>query len=173
MDQLATRTIVLHVLTFLLAVMSTNYFISMLKIGWHRWVAFNACAPSIFAFMLSHYLCYFGFIKYEEVSCIAALPLIFFGGGGAVSFPWTPANNLIPQVSHVLMVACVVDLAVRLGLETFWVGLIVSALTSGWYICWVVRNTWGRPTLMNKIILNPETDATGRPVAVEFSADEW
>jgi len=92
--------IVLASLLFLMAVNSTWYFLTQLKVSVLEWSIFNACAPSSFAYSL----CFLMFLirKKEVFLPVAVVPLFFFGTCGLFVFPWD-GMNLFAQASHIVM----------------------------------------------------------------------
>jgi hypothetical protein len=65
-----------------------------------EWIVFNACAPSNITFLIGFIL--YLLFKDRTVLHIAILPMVFFGVGGLIVFPWR-GMNIIPQISHILM----------------------------------------------------------------------
>jgi hypothetical protein len=61
---------------------------------------FNACAPSNITFLIGFIL--YLFFKDRTVLHIAILPMVFFGVGGLIVFPWS-RMSIIPQISHIIM----------------------------------------------------------------------
>jgi len=91
---------VLAILLFIAAANSTNYFLNMLRVSVVQWLMFNACAPSIAAYLLGFIVYYF--TKNRMWLAIAVVPIFFFGTMGLFVFPWN-GMNCIAQVSHILM----------------------------------------------------------------------
>ena len=95
-----TAGIVLASLLFLMAVNSTWYFLTQLKVSIFEWSIFNACAPSSFAYLFCFLMFLIG--KRMVFLPVAVVPLFFFGTGGLFVFPWD-GMNLFAQASHIVM----------------------------------------------------------------------
>jgi hypothetical protein len=92
--------VILAILLLLVTIQGTFYYLGRLKVKMIEWIVFNACAPSNITFLV-------GFIlhllfKDRTVLHIAILPMVFFGVGGLIVFPWS-GMNIIPQISHIIM----------------------------------------------------------------------
>lgn len=90
----------LAVLLLLLTINSTVYFLGVAKASFVEWVVFNACAPSNIAYIIGFAI--FSITKDRTALHLAVLPLFFFGGIGLYLFPWS-GYNVIPQISHIVM----------------------------------------------------------------------
>ena len=89
---------ILALLTLLMALMSTNFFLNMAKASVIEWLMFNACAPSIALFLI-------GYVSRQKILMYMSIPaLLFFGGGGLFIFGWT-GTAIISQISHIFMVS--------------------------------------------------------------------
>jgi hypothetical protein len=95
-----TIGLALAIFLLLVTIQSTFYFLGVLKVKVIEWIVFNACAPSNITFLIGFVL-YF-FFKDRTVLHIAILPMVFFGVGGLIVFPWR-GMNIIPQISHIIM----------------------------------------------------------------------
>jgi len=87
---------ILVILNVLMAIMSTNYFLGMLKTGVEGWLMMNTCAPGIALFVI-------GFLLGSPILMVAgALPMFRYGTLGLFVFSWS-GGNLIAQAAHILM----------------------------------------------------------------------
>jgi hypothetical protein len=95
---------VLVVLNTLMALMSANFFLGMLKTGVVGWLMMNTCAPSIALFVI-------GFLLGSPVVMVAASVIMFrYGTLGLFVFGWS-GGNLIAQAGHILMTLAVIYVA--------------------------------------------------------------
>jgi len=92
--------VMLAILLLLVTIQSTFYFLGRLKVKMIEWIVFNACAPSNITFLIGFIL--YLFFKDRTVLHIAILPMVFFGVGGLIVFPWS-GMSIIPQISHIIM----------------------------------------------------------------------
>lgn len=93
-----------YLLAALLLLVTANsiwFFFGVLKVEFVEWFVFNACAPSNTAFLIGFVI--YVLTKDRTVLHMAILPIFFFGGLGLYLFPWG-GYNLIPQISHIIMV---------------------------------------------------------------------
>jgi uncharacterized lipoprotein NlpE involved in copper resistance len=116
---------VLALLTLLMALMSTNFFLNMAKASVIEWLMFNACAPAIALFLL-------GYISRQKVLMCMSIPaLLFFGGGGLFIFGWT-GTAIISQVGHIFMVSAVIWMVYGVVKESDYknaaIGLLLAAV---------------------------------------------
>ena len=92
---------VLVVLNTLMAIMSANFFLGMLKTDVAGWLMMNTCAPSIALFVV-------GFLLGSPMLMIAASAMMFrYGTLGLFVFGWS-GGNLFAQAGHVLMTLAVI-----------------------------------------------------------------
>ncbi len=91
---------ILVILNVLMAIMSTNFFLGMLKTGLEGWLMMNTCAPSIVIFVI-------GFLLGSPVVMIAGAVMMFrYGTLGLFVFSWS-GGNLVAQAAHILMTLAV------------------------------------------------------------------
>ncbi|UCD85273.1 MAG: hypothetical protein JSU92_03520 [Deltaproteobacteria bacterium] len=93
--------IILAILLLLVTLNSTYYFLGVLRVKFIEWFVFNACAPSSITYLIGFVL----YLRFRDriVMHMAILPMFFFGGLGLFVFPWD-GINIIPQISHIIMV---------------------------------------------------------------------
>lgn len=83
-------------LNLIMAAISMNFFLGMMKSGLTGWLMMNTCAPSIFLFAL-------GFLLGSPAVMVAgAIAMFRYGTLGLFVFSWT-GGNLIAQVGHIFM----------------------------------------------------------------------
>lgn len=92
--------IILACLLLLVTLNSTYFFLGMRKVGFIEWIAFNACAPASFTYLIGFILAIW--VKNRIVLHMSILPMFFFGGLGLIIFPWS-GYNIIGQISHIIM----------------------------------------------------------------------
>ncbi|KAJ5069924.1 hypothetical protein M0811_11436 [Anaeramoeba ignava] len=91
---------ILVILLFLMVIGSTQFFLVQMKATIKEWLIFNACAPSIFLWILGVFIEKIFHLRFLMHSAI--IPLTFFGTQGLFIFPWK-GMDIIPQISHIFM----------------------------------------------------------------------
>jgi len=85
----------------LLALLNSAYFfLSIVKLGVGEWLAFNACSPSIMAYLFC-FAC-FQITKKDFFLAIPLVPLYYYGTMGLFITPWN-ADNLFAQITHIII----------------------------------------------------------------------
>ena len=88
--------IIIAVLNLLASLNSTWFFLGMAKVSLIEWIFFNACAPSVFLYLM-------GYVTRNKIIQAMSIPaLAFFGTGGLFVFGWR-GGELIAQVGHIFM----------------------------------------------------------------------
>lgn len=97
-----TMSLILAILLLLVTLQSSFYFLKVKKAGLVKWIVFNACAPSNFAFLIGFAI----YLLFGDRTLLhtAILPMFFFGGLGLFLFPWR-GMFIIPQIGHLIMLA--------------------------------------------------------------------
>src|SRR5512136_35356 len=104
---------ILVVLNTLMAIMSANFFLGMLKADVAGWLMMNTCAPSIALFVI-------GFLLGSPVVMMAASAMMFrYGTLGLFVFRWD-GFNIIAQAGHILMTLAVFYVMVGVGRSRRW-----------------------------------------------------
>jgi hypothetical protein len=112
---------VLVVLNTLMALMSANFFLGMLKTNVIGWLMMNTCAPSIALFVV-------GFLLGSPVVMIAASTIMFrYGTLGLFVFGWS-GGNLFAQAGHILMTLAVIYIVVDVIRNRRWKTLSLGLL---------------------------------------------
>jgi hypothetical protein len=126
----------------------------MMKVSLNDWIVFNACAVTNYVYLM-------GFIvnKISGNKLImhsALLPMFFFGGMGLFIFPWNGIYNLIPQMSHIIMILTVLITVIstyknKVFREAF-LGCIIGIVIFSGFITYQQRYAYSNPEKMDKII---------------------
>jgi hypothetical protein len=85
----------------LLALLNSAYFfLSIVKLGFFEWLAFNACSLSIIVYLVC-FIC-FKVTKKDLFLAIALLPQYYYGTIGLFVMPWNEAN-MFTQATHIII----------------------------------------------------------------------
>lgn len=88
-------------LFMLLALLNSAYFfLFVVKLGFCKWLAFNACSLSIVTYLIC-FIC-FQITKKDFFLAIALVPLYYYGTMGLFITPWN-ATNMIAQITHIII----------------------------------------------------------------------
>ncbi|HBL74012.1 MAG: hypothetical protein A2W90_12455 [Bacteroidetes bacterium GWF2_42_66] len=88
-------------LFILLALLNSAYFfLFVVKLGFCKWLAFNACSLSIVTYLIC-FIC-FQITKKDFFLAIALVPLYYYGTMGLFITPWN-ATNMIAQITHIII----------------------------------------------------------------------
>jgi hypothetical protein len=91
---------VIVVLNVLLGLISANFFLGMMKVGFSEWLLMNTCVPSQALFVL-------GFLLGSPVILLAgSVAMFYYGTLGMLIFSWT-GGNLFAQAGHIVMTLAV------------------------------------------------------------------
>lgn len=123
--------ITIAILNALASVNSSWFFLGMAKVSLIEWIFFNACAPSVFLYLIGYLL------KNKVIQAMAIPALTFFGTGGLFVFGWS-GGELIAQVGHILMTAAVIWLIYGIfkdkSFKEATIGLLIASFVVGGFI---------------------------------------
>jgi len=90
----------LAVLMLLTLLNSAYFFLSVVKLHFGEWLAFNACSLAIIAYLV----CFVSYqiTKKDFFLAIALLPLYYYGTMGLFVVPWDAAN-MFAQITHIII----------------------------------------------------------------------
>lgn len=136
--------IFLAVSNLLLSLNSMFFFLGMAKTNFVEWIFFNACAPSVFLYLIGY------FSKNKIVQACSIPALAFFGTGGMFVFGWS-GGALIAQVGHIFMTLAVIWLIYGIfkdkSFKEATIGLIIASFLVNFFITAVqqyARVHWDR-----------------------------
>jgi hypothetical protein len=91
---------VLASLMLLTLLNSAYFFLSVVKLDFFRWLAFNACSLAIIAYLI----CFisYKFFNNDLFLAIALVPMYYYGTMGLFIAPWDAAN-LFAQITHIII----------------------------------------------------------------------
>lgn len=92
-----------HLLAILMLMTLLNsgwFFLFIVKLGFFRWMAFNACSLSIIVYLLC-FTC-FQITKKDFFLAIALVPLYYYGTMGLFVIPWN-VINMFAQITHIII----------------------------------------------------------------------
>jgi hypothetical protein len=131
---------IIIILNLVMAILSTNFFLNMLKFSIYEWVCSNICAPTIYILSIGYFLNNPFFIN------MSLILLFRYGTLGLYIFTWS-LKNLMPQLSHILM-----TLALLVLVKKILVGklkLSIMGLISGLILMFVVSSMQNEFFLQN------------------------
>jgi len=151
-----TAGIVLVALLFLITLFSTHYFLGELKIGFADWIAFNACSPVSYLFILI-FIVFFIRRNYSWL-VLTTLPVYYLGTLSMFVLPWT-GTYLFAHAGHIIMTLCMCwTLYVLLNhrqYKSLAVGLLISILLFAPYIAHVQTYNQKHAGRLTTLLGNP------------------